>query len=61
MNIINPKKGDFVFIEPGTLHSATGGITVAEIQQVSDITYRVYDWGREHNPKLPERCTLMRP
>lgn len=58
MNIINPKKGDFVFIEPGTLHSATGGITVAEIQQVSDITYRVYDWGREHNPETAREMHL---
>ena len=58
MNIINPKKGDFIFIEPGTLHSATGGITVAEIQQVSDITYRVYDWGREHNPETAREMHL---
>ncbi|MFA5850383.1 MAG: type I phosphomannose isomerase catalytic subunit [Bacteroidales bacterium] len=50
LNVVNPKKGDYFFIEPGTLHAATGGILVAEIQQVSDITYRVYDWGREHNP-----------
>ncbi len=50
LNVIHPKKGDFFLIEPGTIHSAKGGLTVAEIQQVSDITYRVYDWGREHDP-----------
>lgn len=48
LNIITPKKGDIIHIPPGTLHAATGGILVAEIQQVSDVTYRVYDWGREH-------------
>ena len=58
MNVIVPKKGDFIFIEPGTLHAATGGITVAEIQQVSDITYRVYDWGREHNPATAREMHL---
>ena len=58
MNIIVPKKGDFLFIEPGTLHAATGGITVAEIQQVSDVTYRVYDWGREHNPATAREMHL---
>ncbi|HPS96500.1 MAG TPA: class I mannose-6-phosphate isomerase, partial [Bacteroidales bacterium] len=58
MNIIVPKKGDFIFIEPGTLHAATGGITVAEIQQVSDVTYRVYDWGREHNPATAREMHL---
>ncbi len=51
LNIIHPKKGDFIFVEPGTVHSADGGVVIAEIQQVSDITYRVYDWGRENNPE----------
>lgn len=46
MNIIHPKKGDFVYISPGTPHSATGGITLIEIQQTSDLTYRFYDWNR---------------
>jgi mannose-6-phosphate isomerase len=50
LNVISPKKGDLIYIAPGTLHAAKGGILVAEIQQVSDITYRVYDWGREHDP-----------
>lgn len=50
LNVIYPQKGDTLFIEPGTLHSATGGLLLAEIQQVSDITYRVYDWGRENDP-----------
>lgn len=50
LNVIKPQKGDMIYIKPGTLHAATGGLIVAEIQQVSDVTYRVYDWGREHNP-----------
>ncbi len=58
LNVINPKKGDYFFIEPGTVHAATGGILVAEIQQVSDITYRVYDWGREHNPATAREMHL---
>ncbi|HCT94393.1 MAG: hypothetical protein A2X19_02890 [Bacteroidetes bacterium GWE2_39_28] len=51
LNVIKPVPGDIIYIKPGTLHAATGGILVAEVQQVSDVTYRVYDWGREHNPK----------
>ena len=58
LNVVNPKKGDYFFIEPGTLHAATGGILVAEIQQVSDITYRVYDWGREHDPATAREMHL---
>ncbi len=38
--------GDCVHISPGTVHSLLAGAVVAEIQQNSDTTYRVYDWGR---------------
>ncbi|WCM42142.1 class I mannose-6-phosphate isomerase [Flavobacterium sp. CBA20B-1] len=40
------QKGDVFFIETGTIHAIGGGILLAEIQQTSDITYRVYDWDR---------------
>ena len=39
-------KGDSFFIEPGTLHAVGKGILLAEIQQNSNVTYRVYDYGR---------------
>ncbi|WP_121966103.1 type I phosphomannose isomerase catalytic subunit [Myroides sp. N17-2] len=40
------KKGDVFFIETGTVHAIGAGVLLAEIQQTSDITYRVYDWDR---------------
>lgn len=40
------KKGDFLQITPGTVHAIKGGFTILETQQSSDITYRVYDYGR---------------
>lgn len=40
------KKGDVFFLETGTIHAIGAGIVIAEIQQTSDITYRVYDWDR---------------
>ena len=40
------KQGDVFFIEPGTLHAIGKGILIAEIQQSSNVTYRVYDYGR---------------
>lgn len=40
------KKGDFIQIDPGTVHAIKGGIMLLETQQNSDITYRVYDYGR---------------
>lgn len=42
-------KGDVFFIEAGTLHAIGAGIIIAEIQQNSDITYRIYDYGRIGN------------
>jgi mannose-6-phosphate isomerase len=40
------QKGDVFFLETGTVHAIGKGIVLAEIQQTSDITYRIYDWDR---------------
>ena len=40
------KKGDVFFLPPGRVHAACKGVLLAEIQQSSDITYRIYDYGR---------------
>jgi len=40
------KKGDFIQIDPGTVHAIKGGLMILETQQNSDITYRVYDYDR---------------
>ena len=46
LNFIPVKKGDCFFVEAGTVHAIGAGVTVAEIQQSSDVTFRVYDYGR---------------
>jgi mannose-6-phosphate isomerase len=40
------KVGDAFFLETGTVHAIGAGVLIAEIQQTSDITYRLYDWDR---------------
>jgi len=40
------QKGDVVFVPAGTLHALLADTVVIEVQQTSDITYRVYDWDR---------------
>lgn len=45
------KKGDFFQIEPGTVHAIKKGTLILETQQSSDITYRLYDYGRLQNGK----------
>lgn len=41
-----PRAGDCVFLPAGTLHAAGGGLLMAEIQQPSDFTFRLFDWNR---------------
>ena len=43
------QQGDMFFLETGTVHAIGAGMVVAEIQQTSDITYRIYDFNRIDN------------
>lgn len=43
---VKVKEGDVFFLETGTVHAIGAGLVVAEIQQTSDITYRLYDFDR---------------
>ena len=45
-NRVKVKKGDVFFIESGTMHAICKGILLAEVQQNSNTTYRIYDYGR---------------
>jgi mannose-6-phosphate isomerase len=58
LNEIRPRKGDNFHIKPGTVHSATGGIRLVEIQQPSDITFRLYDWEREFDSNTAREMHL---
>ena len=46
LNSFEPKSGDCVFIEAGTMHAIGAGLLIAEIQQASNTTFRVFDWNR---------------
>lgn len=46
LNKVSVQKGDVLFIEAGTIHAIGKDIVIAEIQQNSNVTYRVYDYGR---------------
>lgn len=47
LNRFQVQAGDAFYIPSGTIHALCGGLRVAEIQQSSDITYRIYDYGRK--------------
>lgn len=46
MNVIPARRGHCLYLPSGTLHALGGGVLVAEIQTPSDVTYRLFDWGR---------------
>ena len=52
---VEVKKGDVFFIEAGTLHAIGSGILICEIQQNSNTTYRIYDYGRVGNDGKPRQ------
>jgi mannose-6-phosphate isomerase len=46
LHAFTPVRGDGVFLEAGTVHAIGADILIFEVQQTSDITYRLYDWDR---------------
>ena len=53
------KKGDFLFIASGTVHAIQGGLRLLEVQQPSDITYRLYDWGRPREMHITKGVAVI--
>jgi mannose-6-phosphate isomerase len=58
VNVVPVKKGDVFFINSGTLHAIGKGILIAEIQQNSNTTYRVYDYGRKGADGMPRELHI---
>lgn len=54
------KPGDCYFIPAGTVHAIGAGITLAEIQQNADVTYRLYDYGRPRDLHLDDGVAVSR-
>jgi mannose-6-phosphate isomerase len=46
LHAFEPQRGDCVFVPAGTVHAIGAGLLIAEIQQSSDTTYRLFDWNR---------------
>ena len=58
LNAVPVHKGDCFFIPSGTLHAIRKGIVVAEIQQNSNVTYRIYDYGRKGTDGKPRQLHI---
>lgn len=60
LHAFTPKVGDVVYVPHGTVHAIGPDVVVLEIQQNSDITYRLYDWGRPRDTHLAEGLQALR-
>jgi mannose-6-phosphate isomerase len=58
LNWIPVAAGDTIFIPAGTIHAIGGGIALCEIQQHSDVTYRLYDYGRPRELHLEKAADV---
>jgi mannose-6-phosphate isomerase len=55
------RAGDFFFVPSGTVHAIGGGVSLLEFQQNSDVTYRLYDYGRPRELHLDDAVAVSRP
>ncbi|MEI6241563.1 MAG: type I phosphomannose isomerase catalytic subunit [Planctomycetia bacterium] len=53
LHSFEPHPGDCIFIPAGTVHAIGAGLLIAEIQQSSDVTYRLFDWNRTGPDGMP--------
>jgi mannose-6-phosphate isomerase len=58
LNSFEPRVGDCIFIPAGTVHALGAGLLVAEIQQASDTTYRLFDWNRTGPDGQPRKLHI---
>ena len=59
---IEPRPGDCLFLPAGTVHAVGGGVLMAEVQQSSDATFRLFDWNRlcpDGRPRQLHRTEAM--
>ncbi|MBA3667819.1 MAG: class I mannose-6-phosphate isomerase [Sphingomonas sp.] len=55
------RAGDFFYIPAGTVHAIGAGISLIEVQQNADVTYRLYDYGRPRELHLDDGVAVSRP
>lgn len=60
LHTYEPQVGDCIFIEAGTVHALGEGLVIAEIQQASDTTFRLFDWNRVGADGKPRELNIER-
>ena len=60
LNFVPVQKGDVIYVPPGTIHALGPGLLVYEVSQRSDLTYRLYDYGRGRELHLDRALNVAR-
>ena len=60
LNWINVRPGDMLYVGAGTVHTIGGGMILVETQQASDITYRLYDYGRQRELHIKDGIAAIK-
>ncbi|HYG99304.1 MAG TPA: type I phosphomannose isomerase catalytic subunit [Terriglobales bacterium] len=60
LNWMKPKAGEMIFVDAGTVHTLGAGAIILETQQNSDITYRLYDYGRPRELHVKDGIAAMK-
>lgn len=60
LEMVPVKKNDMLFVDAGTVHAMGPGVVILETQQTSDLTYRMYDYGRARELHLDKSFEAMR-
>jgi mannose-6-phosphate isomerase len=60
LNVVSVRKGEMVFVDAGTVHAIWPGSILLETQQNSDVTYRMYDYGRPRELHIEKSLEALR-
>ena len=60
LEMVPVKVGDMVFVDAGTVHAIGPGVTLLEVQQTCDVTYRLYDYGRPRELHLEAGMSVVK-
>jgi mannose-6-phosphate isomerase len=60
LNWIDVQQGDMIYVAAGTVHTIGGGLVLLETQQASDVTYRLYDYGRPRELHIEEGLAAVK-
>lgn len=61
MRRLQPRRGEAIDVPPGTVHAPGPGLVLYEVMQRSDITFRIFDWGRPRPLHVDESRRALRP